>query len=545
MSGTRPAPALRGWARRGYAAAAETAELGPVTHGPVLVERALRVPTADGTTLLADHWAPGRRLDGRPEGLPAPVVLVRTPYGRDGNALLGHLFAERGCHVVVNACRGTSGSAGAFEPFRDEVGDGRDVLSWVAGQPWAGPMHTFGFSYVGVTQWALCDGAPGAVVSMLVGVSARSMGPAVFHTGGGTSLETMVTWAYTLAFNGRSTARQALAWARGRRRVARACDVASPGDAFRTALGHDVPYARDWLEHGPGDPWWAERSYGQDVTTVPPVTLVAGWYDLFLVEQVADYRALRDAGRPVRLVVGPWTHTQTPAAPAVAEALRRILPAVDGEPAGVRVAMTGSQHEQWQDLTDWPPPSRRSTAYLHPEGTVDPSPPQESARSFWYDPADPTPMAGGRGLNPFTAGPRSQRERESRPDVLVWTTPELEADLVVAGDAVVHLALEASTPAPDVFVRLCEVDARGVSTTVTDGYRRLPAGYGAHGTVALALAPAAHRFRAGHRLRLQVSGGAHPLHLRSRGAGGDGARVRYTVALGPAASRIDLPVVDW
>ncbi len=186
MSGARPAPPLRGWARRGYTAAADTDELGPVTHGPVLLERDLPVSTADGTTLLADHWSPGRRLDGRPDDLPAPVVLVRTPYGRSGHALVGHLFAERGCHVVVNACRGTSGSGGSFEPFRDEVGDGRDVLRWVAGQPWAGPVHTFGFSYVGVTQWALCDGAPGEVASMLVGVSARSMGPAVFHAGGGT-----------------------------------------------------------------------------------------------------------------------------------------------------------------------------------------------------------------------------------------------------------------------------------------------------------------------------------------------------------------------
>jgi predicted acyl esterase len=35
----------------------------------------------------------------------------------------------------------------------------------------------------------------------------------------------------------------------------------------------------------------------------------AGWYDLFLPAQLADYRAVLAAGRKTRLRIGPWTHT--------------------------------------------------------------------------------------------------------------------------------------------------------------------------------------------------------------------------------------------
>jgi predicted acyl esterase len=37
--------------------------------------------------------------------------------------------------------------------------------------------------------------------------------------------------------------------------------------------------------------------------------------------------------------------------------------------------------------------------------------------------------------------------------------------------------------------------------------------------VEVALWPTAHRFRSGHRLRLQVSSGAHPRYVRNLGAG--------------------------
>src|ERR1700691_4269818 len=87
---------------------------------------------------------------------PAPVILLRTPYGRQQWAMLGRLFAERGYQVVIQSCRGTFGSGGEWVPFRNEGADGRATLRWVAEQPWfGGRLATFGPSYLGITQWAM------------------------------------------------------------------------------------------------------------------------------------------------------------------------------------------------------------------------------------------------------------------------------------------------------------------------------------------------------------------------------------------------------
>jgi uncharacterized protein len=68
-------------------------------------------------------------------------------------------------------------------------------------------------------------------------------------------------------------------------------------------------------------------------------------------------------------------------------------------------------------------------------------------------------------------------------------------------------------------VRLCDVDPRGRSRNVCDGIVRLTEQDPLAGTVRVSLLGAAHRFGRGHRLRLQVSGGAHPRFARNPGNG--------------------------
>ncbi len=63
-------------------------------------------------------------------------MLIRTPYGRTIMGPLGRLYAERGYQVVVQSCRGTFGSGGAFVPMRNEQADGHATLDWLAAQPW-------------------------------------------------------------------------------------------------------------------------------------------------------------------------------------------------------------------------------------------------------------------------------------------------------------------------------------------------------------------------------------------------------------------------
>ena len=79
----------------------------------------------------------------------------------------------------------------------------------------------------------------------------------------------------------------------------------------------------------------------------------------------------------------------------------------------------------------------------------------------------------------------------------------------------------------DLFVRVCDVDPKGVSRNVVDGIRRLspqtvPAAdvlVGSDGILAvdLDLYPTAYRLQPGHRIRVQVSGGAFPRFARNFG----------------------------
>ena len=89
----------------------------------VAVERGIAVPAGDGVTLVTDHYVP--LTDG-----PRPALLVRSPYGRGfpWDYVYGALFAGQGFHVIIQSCRGTGGSGGEFEPFRDDAADGQAAV---------------------------------------------------------------------------------------------------------------------------------------------------------------------------------------------------------------------------------------------------------------------------------------------------------------------------------------------------------------------------------------------------------------------------------
>jgi hypothetical protein len=94
------------------------------------------------------------------------------------------------------------------------------------------------------------------------------------------------------------------------------------------------------------------------------------------------------------------------------------------------------------------------------------------------------------------------------------------------------------------------VDAPGRSRNVCDGIVRLSESDPLDGTVRVTMPSAAHRFAAGHRLRVQVSGGAHPRFARNPGTGTVDAPAaelrdtRYRVRVGSGAgSALLLPVL--
>ena len=124
----------------------------------------------------------------------------------------------------------------------------------------------------------------------------------------------------------------------------------------------------------------------------------------------------------------------------------------------------------------------------------------------------------------LSGGAADNRPLEARPDVLVYTSEPLSEPLVVIGPVGAELWVGSSIDHCDFFVRLCDVHPDGRSINVCDGLRRFGpdsikrAGDGSF-TASVPMWPAGHRFAPGHRLRIQVSSGAHPVYARNLGTG--------------------------
>jgi hypothetical protein len=118
---------------------------------------------------------------------------------------------------------------------------------------------------------------------------------------------------------------------------------------------------------------------------------------------------------------------------------------------------------------------------------------------------------------------------EARSDVLTFTTPPLEQDVEVVGEITAEIWFESSLQYADLFVRLCDVEPDGRSYNVCDGLIRLT-NADALAPTTVTLWPTAHRFKAGHRIRVQVSSGAHPRFTRNPGTGESPATAATLVA---------------
>ncbi len=503
--------------------------LPPAVTRRVEVRRGLRVPMPDGVELLADLYLPVGVSD-------QPTVLVRSPYGRRTyvSLTIARPFAERGYQVLVQSCRGTAGSGGVFDPFGTERADGLATLDWVEAQPWFhGRLLTYGLSYLGYVQWAMGPDARDRITAMATSVTASTF-RGLTYSGGSFTLRGSLGWTALVVGQERGILRSQLGDALGgSRRVRRAFDTLPLCQADTAALGREVGWFQDWLVGGgpDGDGYWVpERDHRRRVGEVTaPMTMLGGWHDIVLDGQLADYQALRAAGHRPYLTIGPWTHAH-PAGfgTALREALTWFHAHVTGDRSGLRdrpVRLYVQGAREWRDFEDWPPPGAVPQEWwLHAGGRLSRDEPKPGAPSaYTYDPADPTPNVGGPLLGPG-GGPRDNAELEARPDVLTFTSPYLTGPVEVIGPVTASIHLRSSRPWTDVFVRLCKVDARGRSTNVCDGLRRVtpeefPAGADGVRRVEVALFPTAYRFGRGERIRIQVSSGAHPRFARNPGTG--------------------------
>ncbi len=305
-----------------------------------------------------------------------------------------------------------------------------------------------------------------------------------------------------------------------------------------------------------------------------PILLQTSWYGHHAWATFRKYEAFRARNRsPTRLVVGPWTHGwddfgrtwcgEADFGPDSRLALNELrlrwfdhflkgLPTdilagppirlfVMGGGSGGRDAEGRVQHGGcWRGEAEWPLLRARPTRlYLRSDGGLRADSPLPAAppRRYRFDPADPVPTVGGQVQTPLfdgflQGGAFDQRGRPdlwscrgseplaARADVLVFQTEPLDEDLEVTGEVSVELWVASTAIDTDFTAKLVDVFPDGFAMNLVDTilrarYRdsRERAEHLAPDReyrLTLLLPPVSNVFRAGHRIRLDVSSSNFP-----------------------------------
>lgn len=527
----------------------------------------LRGRMRDGVRLSADVYLPA-------SGGPFPTILTRTPYESSRDVFIenGVRWAERGYAFVVQDCRGRFESEGVFHAYLPEIEDGHDTLEWVAGQAWCdGKIGMWGRSYGALTQWLSAPLGSPHLTCMAPHVICDDHFGDCHYLGGAfqllLSLGAAAIWETNLA---------TVTGAQGARlfQNAKFWSHLPIIEMDERAIGRRIPYWREWLEHPTRDEYWRRlRVTDQYDRVTAPAFQQGGWYDAYPGSLLRIHEGMRDgaatprARAETRGLIGPWSHevpeTKTvgdldfgpDAHVDVAREERRWfdwqLGGVDGgisEEPPLRWFTTGAN--RWRAGAEWPPPGTETMPwYLHSQGRANRDddarldrdrPGDEPPDRFEYDPRSPAPSLGGNlssrlisthAETPMRGGPVEQAPIERRPDVLVYTSSAMERDLEVSGPIELVLYAESSARDTDFVARVTDVDPAGRSFVLTEGILRARYRGGLErmellerseaAEFRIRLYPVSHVFRAGHRIRLQVTSSCFPRFTRNLNTGED------------------------
>jgi uncharacterized protein len=286
-----------------------------------------------------------------------------------------------------------------------------------------------------------------------------------------------------------------------------------------------------------------------------PALIITGWYDWNLGDTLSSWVTFRseaqsDVSSRSRLLITPAAH----GAPGYQEG-QAENPELRHDHRGnvalllrwyesIRAGTTGAWPRvtyylmganEWRTATDWPiPEAREMSLYLAADGGLDVEPPSRPAPPdrYIYDPDDPTPTVGGSILSfLYPAGSVEVSEVQRRADVLTYTTAPLTEDLDVVGPLRLILYASSSAVDTDFAARLSDVFPDGRAIQLQTGmlrarYRHLtgaPELLEPHRVYRLEVDmwATANRFKAGHRLRLDIASADFPRFDRNANLGGE------------------------
>lgn len=477
------------------------------------------VRLTDGTRLAAKLWLPE-------EAGPVPAVLCYLPYRKnDGTAVGDHqemaYVAGHGYAGVRVDIRGTGDSDGILldEYTEQEQLDGLEVIAWIAAQPWCdGNVGMTGASWGGFNSLQLAARRPPALRAILpYFFSDDRYGDDVHYRGGCVLAMDMLPWAATmLSYN------------------AMPPDPRFVGEGWREQwlerLERTPPFIEAWLSHQRRDGYWQQGSVCEDYSAIAcPVFAVGGWTDGYTDPVL---RVLEGLDVPRRGLIGPWGHGDPvravpgPSIGMLQEVVRwwdRWLKGIENgvmdgpmltvwlqdwtEPA----ASVAQRPGRWVGEERWPSPRLLPHVLSLGDGTLGEA---ERATRATGSVQSCGLLSGAwcaDGHSPDL--PPDQRPEDARS--LCFDSAPLPESLELLGFPEATLRLTVDRPLALVCARLCDVGPGGESLLVTrgllnlahrDGHERPePLEPGRTYTVSVRLDSIAHRFRAGHRIRLAIS----------------------------------------
>jgi putative CocE/NonD family hydrolase len=315
-----------------------------------------------------------------------------------------------------------------------------------------------------------------------------------------------------------------------------------------------VQFWNDMMRHGNYDEFWQSRSIPHNMKGVKCAVLtVGGWFDAEdLWGPLHTYAHTERQNRGIRnhLVMGPWSHgmwagrgTQLGDIPWGFDTSQWFRDNVEnpfylhhlmgkGKDAIAEATIFETGANKWHRFSEWPPKARRAEV-LSLGGTslsFGPSREAEGAAAYVNDPSAPTPyQSQPRARRTVTYMIDDQRYFNSRPDVVKWTSPPLEKDVVLAGPIAADLKVMMSGTDADFVVKVIDVYPDDPAAEALRDYHMLvraevmrgkfrnsmvsprPFTPGRWEQVTVPLNDVFHRFKKGHRIMVQVQSNWFPL----------------------------------
>jgi uncharacterized protein len=271
----------------------------------------------DGTRLAATLFLPA----GCGPQAPVPCLLEALPYRKD-DLTAGYrpeyvrFRDEHGYAVARVDLRGTGSSGGiALDEYHpQEVADLHEVIAWLAGRPWCtGAIGMFGTSWSGFNSLQMACERPAALRAIVSShASDDRWSDDVHYMGGGLRLLDLVDYPlYMVSMNGLPPVPEIFGkdWQ----------------DEWLHRADQTPPWLLRWLQEQTDGEYWRQQGSVRHTSLAPfgsvvagldpgyerigcPTMLITGWADGYRNISYRMLTALHDAGTPVRVLAGPWSH---------------------------------------------------------------------------------------------------------------------------------------------------------------------------------------------------------------------------------------------